>query len=125
MGCASFAVVSRRAASHRDGSQFGASCRRALHPIEWLTDNGPACTARETREFGARLGLLIRTPPTYSPESNGTAEPFVKSFKCDYVYQARLDSAEVVLEQMPHWFNDYNTVHHRASAQRAKDELSA
>lgn len=91
--------------------RFGAGSRVTPHPIEWLTDNGPAYTANETRAFGANLGLRIRTTPAYSPESNGMAEAFVKSFKRDYVHLARLDSAEAVLRQLPAWFDDYNHVH--------------
>lgn len=34
--------------------------RRARHTIELLTDNGPAYTAHEPREFGSSLGLLPR-----------------------------------------------------------------
>lgn len=68
-------------------------------------------TAYETCDFGRRLGLLIRTTPAYSPESNGMAECFVKSFKRDYVYLAKLESAESVLGQLQGWFNHYNDVH--------------
>ncbi|WP_263974552.1 IS3 family transposase [Myxococcus xanthus] len=105
-------------------ARFGAGCRRTPHPIEWLTDNGPPYTALETREFGASLGLLIRTTQAYSPESNGMAESFVKSLKRDYVHLARLDSAEVVLQQLPAWFADYNTIHpHKALKMRSPREF--
>lgn len=43
-----------------------------------------------------------------SPESNGMAEAFVKTFKRDYVTFGNLESAQVVLEQLPEWFEDYN-----------------
>ena len=91
--------------------RFGADARGVAAPLEWLTDNGPAYTAHETCEFGRSLGLLIRTTPAYSPESNGMAECFVKGFKRDYVYLNRLDSAESVMQQLPKWFEDYNEVH--------------
>ena len=81
------------------------------HPIEWLTDNGPPFTANETRAFGATCGLLMRNTPAYSPESNGMAEAFVKTFKRDYVYLARLADAASVLEQLRAWFLDYNETH--------------
>jgi len=81
------------------------------HPIEWLTDNGPPYTATETRRFAAALGLIVCTTPVRSPESNGMAEAFVKTFKRDYVHVSRLDNAAVVLEQLPRWFEDYNTHH--------------
>jgi putative transposase len=91
--------------------RFGPAARGAPHPIEWLSDNGPPYTANETRAFGASLGLLVCTTPAYSPESNGMAEAFVKSFKRDYVYLSRLDNAQEVLRQLPGWFEDYNEVH--------------
>lgn len=81
------------------------------HPVEWLTDNGPPYTAHETRAFGAASGLLVRNTPSYSPESNGMAEAFVKTFKRDYVYLADLPDARAVLAQLPAWFADYNEHH--------------
>jgi putative transposase len=81
------------------------------HPIEWLTDNGPAYTAIETRRFAVALGLIVCTTPVRSPQSNGMAEAFVKTFKRDYVHVSRLDNAQVVLKQLPKWFEDYNNYH--------------
>lgn len=78
------------------------------HAIQWLSDNGSCYTARETVAFGYRLGLDIRTTPVYSPESNGLAESFVKTFKRDYVWFGELTDAEAVMSQLPHWFEDYN-----------------
>jgi transposase InsO family protein len=77
-------------------------------PLEWLTDNGSCYTAKETVSFGRMLGLNIRTTPAYSPESNGMAEAFVKTFKRDYVYFGDLINAEAVLQQLPKWMDDYN-----------------
>lgn len=76
--------------------------------VQWLTDNGPGYVARETVYFGRSLGLEICTTAPYSPESNGMAEAFVKTFKRDYAYVNDLSSAERVLEQLPGWFKDYN-----------------
>ncbi len=76
--------------------------------VQWLTDNGPGYVARETVFFGRSLGLEICTTAPYSPESNGMAEAFVKTFKRDYAYVNDLSSAESVLEQLPGWFKDYN-----------------
>jgi transposase InsO family protein len=69
--------------------RFGADARRVPYAIEWLTDNGSCYTAHETVAFGESLGLIICTTPVYSPESNGMAEAFVKTFKRDYVYLKR------------------------------------
>lgn len=76
--------------------------------IQWLSDNGPCYTARETVRFGRELGFDICTTPPYSPESNGMAEAFVKTFKRDYVWVSDLSSATTVLERLPEWFRDYN-----------------
>ena len=78
------------------------------HKIQWLSDNGSCYTARETVLFGRSLGLEICTTPPYSPESNGMAEAFVKTFKRDYVWLGDLSSAQRVIEQLPQWFEDYN-----------------
>ena len=78
------------------------------HKIQWLTDNGPCYVARETVLFGRSIGLEICTTRPYSPESNGMAEAFVKTFKRDYVWLGDLSSAKKVMEQLPRWFEDYN-----------------
>lgn len=76
--------------------------------IQWLTDNGPAYIARETVQFGQKLGLSICTTPSYSPESNGMAEAFVKTFKRDYVWISDIKDAITVMKQLPTWFESYN-----------------
>ena len=91
--------------------RFGAEAMRAPHALEWLSDNGPPYTALETRDFGENLGLIVCTTPAYSPESNGMAESFVKTFKRDYVYVNELRDAASVMRQLAAWFEDYNEVH--------------
>jgi transposase InsO family protein len=103
--------------------RFGAGAMKAHHPVEWLSDNGPPYTALETRSFGAALGLVVCTTPAYSPESNGMAECFVKSFKRDYVYLNRLESAESVMRDLAAWIDDYNEVHpHKGLKMRSPRE---
>lgn len=93
------------------------------HSIQWLSDNGSCYTARETVAFGYRLGLDIRTTPVYSPESNGLAEAFVKTFKRDYVWFGDLKDAKTVMSQLPHWFEDYNEkAPHKALKMRSPRE---
>jgi len=95
--------------------RFGPAVLSAPHPIEWLSDNGPCYTARDTCEFARSLGLLACTTPTYSPQSNGMAEAFVKTFKRDYVYIHDRPDARTVLAQLSRWFEDYNENHpHKA-----------
>ena len=90
-------------------SRFGAY--EAPYAVEWLTDNGSCYTARETIEFGERLGLVPCFTPVRSPESNGMAESFVKTFKRDYVYVHDRPDAKTVLAQLESWFTDYNEMH--------------
>jgi putative transposase len=93
-------------------------------PIEWLSDNGPAYTARKTRDFGRLMGLRICTTPYYSPESNGMAESFVKTFKRDYVNMNVLYDAKTTMEQLPKWFEDYNENHpHKGLKMRSPREF--
>ena len=71
---------------------FGAT--RAPHPIEHLSDNGSAYTARETRLFARALNLTRCFTPVASPQSNGRSETFVKTLKRDYVRMSALPDAE-------------------------------
>jgi len=80
-------------------------------PIQWLSDNGPAYIALETQRFARMMGLEVCTTPFYSPESNGMAESFVKTFKRDYVHMSSLRDAATVLDQLSVWFDDYNENH--------------
>ncbi|KYQ99230.1 integrase [Serratia plymuthica] len=81
------------------------------HPIEWLTDNGSCYIADATRTFARSLGFIVCTTPVRSPESNGIAESFVKTFKRDYVYVNDLSDAASVLEKLAEWMEDYNNWH--------------
>ena len=93
--------------------RFGATI--TPQPIQWLSDNGSAYRAHETIEFAVRLGLIPCFTPVRSPQSNGMAEAFVKTFKRDYVYVHDRPDARTVLSQLSNWFEDYNEVHpHKA-----------
>jgi putative transposase len=84
-------------------------------PIQWLSDNGSCYRAYETIEFAVRLGLVPCFTPVRSPQSNGMAEAFVKTFKRDYVYVHDRPDAKTVLSQLSNWFEDYNEIHpHKA-----------
>ncbi|WP_171034882.1 IS3 family transposase [Klebsiella indica] len=81
------------------------------HAVEWLTDNGSCYIADATRTFAASLGFIVCTTPVRSPESNGMAESFVKTFKRDYVYVNELPGAVTVMEKLTEWMEDYNNWH--------------
>ena len=49
--------------------------------------------------------------PVESPESNGMAEAFVKTFKRDYVRVSPIPDAAAALALVDSWMDDYNTVH--------------
>lgn len=80
-------------------------------PIEWLTDNGSPYIARQTQRFAAEVGLVPLTTPISSPQSNGMAESFVKTFKRDYVARMDRRDAAAVIAQLPSAFEHYNEVH--------------
>lgn len=84
---------------------------RAAHPVEWLTDNGSAYTAKATLDTATALGLRLAFTPPRSPESNGIAEAFVKTLKRDYVRVTLLSDASTTLALVPAWITDYNTCH--------------
>ena len=58
---------------------------RAPQPVQWLSDNGSIFAAHRTIEIALALNLVPCFTPVESPESNGMAEAFVKTFKRDYV----------------------------------------
>lgn len=73
-------------------------------PIEWLTDNGSCFIARDTASLLREIGMDPCTTPVRSPQSNGMAEAFVKTFKRDYVSVNPTPNAETVMAQLPFWF---------------------
>ena len=94
--------------------------------IEWLTDNGSCYLARQTRCFAAEIGLVPKTTPLESPQSNGLAEAFVRTLKWDYVRVSLLPDAASVLLQLPIWMTHYNDLHpHRALRYRSPREFIA
>jgi len=84
-------------------------------PIEWLSDNGSPYIAGDTRTLARYIGLVPCTTPIRSPQSNGMAEAFVKTFKRDYARVSAKPNAASVLRQLDSWFEHYNSVHpHKA-----------
>jgi putative transposase len=91
-------------------NRFGANAQPPK-TIEWLTDNGSCYTATETKRFAKQLGLKPVTTPITSPQSNGMAESFVKTFKRDYAKLAQRPDSQTVMGQLKAWFDDYNSFH--------------
>ena len=93
------------------------------HKIEWLTDNGKYYLAHDTVKFARDVNLVVCSTPAYSPQSNGMAEAFVKTFKRDYVYINDRPDARTVLAQLGNWFEDYNDHHpHKGLKMRSPRE---
>ena len=84
---------------------------RAPHRVQWLTDNGSIFAAHKTIEIALALNLEPCFTPVESPESNGMAEAFVKTFKRDYVRITAMPDADTALALIENWMEDYNTVH--------------
>ena len=85
------------------------------HELEFLTDNGSAYIAHETRGVAKSLGLKPINTPVCSPQSNGMAESFVNTFKRDYMSRMDLRDAPTVLAQLPGAFEHFNEIHPHSS----------
>jgi putative transposase len=85
------------------------------HELEFLSDNGGAYIAADTRSVARQLGLKPINTPVCSPQSNGMAESFVNTFKRDYVSRMDLTDALSVLAQLPAAFDHFNEVHPHSS----------
>lgn len=83
--------------------------------LEFLSDNGGAYIAADTRTLARSLGRKPINTPVCSPQSNGIAESFVNTFKRDYVPRMDLRDARAVLAQLPAAFEHFNEVHPHSS----------
>jgi len=83
--------------------------------LEFLTDNGGAYIAGDTRAIARSLGLKPVNTPVCSPQSNGMAESFVNTFKRDYVSRMDLADAATVMRQLPAAFEHFNVIHPHSS----------
>lgn len=70
------------------------------------------------------IGMEPCSTPVRSPQSNGMAEAFVKTFKRDYVSVNPTPDAETVIAQLPFWFDHYNDLHpHKALGYQSPREF--
>src|SRR5450830_104729 len=67
--------------------------------------------SHDTRRIARSLGLKPVNTPVCSPQSNGMAESFVKTFRRDSVSRMDLSDATRVLAQLPAAFEHFNEVH--------------
>ena len=96
--------------------RFGAvEALPAGHLLQFLSDNGSAYIAHETRSVARSLGLTPINTPVCGPQSNGMAESFMNTFKRDYVSRMDLSDARTVLAQLPAVFEHFNEVHPHSS----------
>ncbi len=80
--------------------------------------------SRGTRGFARDVGLVPRTAPLGSPQSNGMAEAFVRTFGRDYVRPSGCPDADTVLRSPPAWPTHHNEVHpHRALRYRSPGQF--
>ncbi|HBP0049869.1 TPA: IS3 family transposase [Pseudomonas aeruginosa] len=93
-------------------------------PVQWLSDNGSAYTAEQTRAFARQIGLLPLTTPVCSPQSNGMAESFVKTMKRDYIRHMPKPDRATALRNLTIAFEHYNEEHpHSALNYRSPREF--
>ena len=64
------------------------------HVLEFLSDNGGAYIAAETKQIDRQLGLKPANTLVCSPQSNGMAESNARTFKRDYVNRMTLPMQE-------------------------------
>jgi len=76
----------------------------AEHTLEFLSDNGSAYVAAQTRQ----LGLRPINTPVCSPQSNGMAESNARTFRPDYLSRMDLSDARAVMRQLPAAFEHFN-----------------
>ena len=86
-----------------------------VRPVQFLSDNGSAYIAAETRHIAKALGLQPINTPVCSPQSNGMAESFVNTFRRDYLSRMDLRDAQTVLAQLPAAFEHFNEIHPHSS----------
>jgi putative transposase len=85
------------------------------HVLEFLSDNGSAYVAAQTRQMARSLGLKPINTPVCSPQSNGMAESFVNTFRRDYLSRMDLSDACAVMRQLPAAFEHFNERHPHSS----------
>jgi putative transposase len=89
--------------------RFGTT--KAAHPVERLSDNGSGHRTKDTLDTATALGLRLAFTSAHSPESNGIAEAFANTLKCDHARIALLPGAATILGLVPAWIKGHNASH--------------
>ncbi|UCP11589.1 integrase core domain-containing protein [Pseudomonas sp. MM213] len=79
--------------------------------VQWISDNGSAYTAEQTRLFAPQIGFQPVTAPVRSPQSNGMAESFVKTIKRNYLMYIPRPDRVTALCNLAIVFEHYNGLH--------------
>lgn len=86
--------------------RFGRQLLKEL--LEWLTDDGSAYKAHETKAFARMLGLEPCTTAVRSTESNGIEESLVKTKKRDYISFMQKPDSQAAVTNLAVAFGHYN-----------------
>lgn len=70
-------------------------------PIEWLSGNGLAYTAHQTRFLPKLWGLMSGQRPSIVQKPMGLGEAFITTFKRDYVHSNPSNDARTVMKRLP------------------------
>jgi transposase InsO family protein len=81
---------------------------KVIGRVQFLSDNGGPYIADNTEDFAEDLGFEVCTTLPYTPEANGCAEAFVKSFKTDYVQISGESTAEGEINALHERMQDFN-----------------
>ena len=81
------------------------------HTPEFLSDNGGADIATQTRQMTRALGLKPINTPVCSLQGDGMAESCVNTFRRDYLSRMDLSDAPAVMRQLPAAFEHFNEMY--------------
>jgi putative transposase len=120
MDCCDRSIIAWRAGKHMQAVDIELMLQEALYSrfgenlprtgqLQFLHDNGPEFIEKNLKKSLKSWNIDDCNTPTYSPQSNGMCEALNGTFKRDYVYESCLDSAQIVLQQIHQWVEEYNT----------------
>jgi len=119
MDCCDRSIISWKAGLHMQACDIELMVQEALFlrfgnelpakdQLQFLHDNGPEYIEKRLQKSLKSWIIEDCNTPTYSPQSNGMCEALNGTFKRDYVFENCLDSAQVVIDQIQNWVDEYN-----------------